>query len=658
MRISRVKTASFAISQDAEREALDRAKVEGNVRLHKRYLPLGKFLIVKAKGTDKGIFFKKKSTTIKRDHIYVDLAYANIYYVNPTGVLKSQLKVEKNDILRQVMNLSVQTLSTLNYVWERGSVRYEGLDKDAVTELMRRGLAVVYEPGDSQLLNIIKMAADERMVNKYSVKTSFFLLKYGDHRYDLPAFLKVAETIDESYERDPIRHSVKKIEETISYLFNCDSTLEEITYLPYIIFEHAGQGEAEAVSTMPVCPKGSRAKKGYPNEVKLAPISLSTELYDGNSVPIEKSTISFAELGGLQKAKSEIMEAIIYPLVSPELSKKFGKKSGGGLLLYGPPGCGKTQLARAAVTECGVSFFNVNVSDIMNQSGDEARKLHEVFEKAASSAPSIIFFDEIDALCSRKASADESKQKVLNQFLMDMSGVERMSEGVLVIAATNVPWELDPALRRAGRFSRQIYIPPPDMNARLEIFKICAKERPIAAGVNFVKLSELTEGYSGADIDQVCNMAASIPWKKALQGGSEQNITMEDFMTAVKEQSSSLIAWSLSAEELIKRSGEEVLYPDLLETVQKLNRLFTSGGRKEDKPALEKVLAWKLAELDRKELTKAMEEKADIEHKIMILEEKYRLKEASEDIYSKMLKEYNEKKNELDAKISELSTQK
>jgi SpoVK/Ycf46/Vps4 family AAA+-type ATPase len=309
--------------------------------------------------------------------------------------------------------------------------------------------------------------------------------------------------------------------------------------------------------------------------------------------------------------KEMINESIVYPLKNPELALKYGKKAGGGVIFYGPPGCGKTFIGKATAGECDASFLSVKISDIMDMYvGNTEKNIHSIFELARHSTPSIIFFDEIDGVGGRRDNSQQSFEKrAINQLLMEMDGVEYSNEGVLIVGSTNAPWYIDPALRRSGRFSRFIFFPEPDKKTREEVFRIQLKDKPVDAGVNFGRLARLTEGYSIADIKAVCSEAAAVPWKEALKRGSERPIQMADFLAATKKVKSSLPAWYGSVKKFLikeekkvsdkapqggrtivvehKRAQEELigdeerkLFSDLVKAVSKQGSLMDSTGRK------------------------------------------------------------------------------
>ncbi|MEM9824075.1 MAG: AAA family ATPase, partial [Bacteroidota bacterium] len=195
---------------------------------------------------------------------------------------------------------------------------------------------------------------------------------------------------------------------------------------------------------------------------------------------IERPKITFEEVGGMDKVKEEIRMKIIHPLEHPEIYKAYGKKIGGGILMYGPPGCGKTHLAKATAGQVKANFIAVGISDILDlYLGQSERNLHAIFEKARQLKPCVLFFDEVDALGANRTDMRQSAGRhLINQFLAELDGVEYSNEGVLILAATNAPWHLDPAFRRPGRFDRIIFVPPPDQAAREAILEIKLKDKP------------------------------------------------------------------------------------------------------------------------------------------------------------------------------------
>ena len=215
---------------------------------------------------------------------------------------------------------------------------------------------------------------------------------------------------------------------------------------------------------------------------------------------MERPTINFDDVGGMTKVKEEIRIKIIQPLLHPELYKAYGKKVGGGILLYGPPGCGKTHLARATAGQINASFISVGIHDVLDMwSGQSERKLHELFELARRRTPCVLFFDEIDALgASRSDMRHSSSKTLINQFLTEMDGLDSSNDGVLILGATNAPWHLDAAFRRPGRFDPIVFVQPPDVDGRHSILKILLKEKPVD-NIDYNSVAMETSDFSGAD---------------------------------------------------------------------------------------------------------------------------------------------------------------
>jgi transitional endoplasmic reticulum ATPase len=286
-------------------------------------------------------------------------------------------------------------------------------------------------------------------------------------------------------------------------------------------------------------------------------------------VPIEKPNINFENVGGLDSVKEEIRKAIVYPFQHPEIFKMYGKRAGEGILLYGPPGCGKTFIARAAAGECNANFLTMTISEILSKwVGDSERNVRSAFESARKYAPSILFFDEIDAVGGRRDESREGYAKrLVNEMLINLDGVQGPLEKVLVLAGTNSPWDVDPALRRPGRFSKLVFVPPPDEVSRKQIFKIHLKERPVDPAVSLDELASLTDGYSSADISQVCIESADIPLTEALSGRQPRKICRSDFQQVIEKRPSSLYPWFKLAKREVEGSGEQEVFQELLKVI-------------------------------------------------------------------------------------------
>jgi transitional endoplasmic reticulum ATPase len=285
----------------------------------------------------------------------------------------------------------------------------------------------------------------------------------------------------------------------------------------------------------------------------------------------ETQRITFAEVGGLDGVKKQIHRRIILPFQKPSLFQRFRRKAGGGILLYGPPGCGKTLIARATAGECGAKFFNVAVADILDMYiGESERKLHALFEQARRSAPAVVFFDEVEALGGkRQYSREATSSKLVSQFLSELDGFAQNNDNVLVMGATNVPWAVDPAFRRPGRFDRVMFVPPPDRAARLSILEALLRERPTAGEISCREIAELTPGFSGADLRNLVESAVDEAIEASISGGREMPVTMEHLRIALKAVKSTTTEWLTTARNYARYSNEGGQYDEVLEFLDK-----------------------------------------------------------------------------------------
>ncbi|PKP54514.1 MAG: AAA family ATPase [Candidatus Altiarchaeales archaeon HGW-Altiarchaeales-3] len=253
---------------------------------------------------------------------------------------------------------------------------------------------------------------------------------------------------------------------------------------------------------------------------------------------VEVPTTKWENIGGLDNVKNELKEAVEWPIKYPGVFKKMGIRPPKGVLLYGPPGCGKTLLAKAAANESEANFILVKGPELISKwVGESEKGVREIFKKARQTAPTMIFFDEIDSIAPRRDSSSGGShvtERVVNQILTEIDGVESL-DNVIIIGATNRQDMLDPALLRPGRFDSLILVPPPDGKARLEILKVHTRDMPIK-DVNLKKIAKMTSGYSGADIEGVCREAGMIALRDDISAGS---VTEEHFEKALKKVSAS-----------------------------------------------------------------------------------------------------------------------
>jgi SpoVK/Ycf46/Vps4 family AAA+-type ATPase len=285
---------------------------------------------------------------------------------------------------------------------------------------------------------------------------------------------------------------------------------------------------------------------------------------------LETSTVRLADVGGMTEVKKRLEAAFLAPMRNPELRKLYGKSLKGGLLLYGPPGCGKTFLAKAIAGELGASFFSVTLADVLDMYiGQSERNLGEIFATARRNAPCVLFLDEIDALGQRRSQLRSNTMRgTVNQLLTELDGVGASNDGVFVLAATNAPWDVDVALRRPGRLDRTVLVLPPDAAAREAILRHHLKDRPVA-NIDLAAAARRTDGYSGADLAHVCETAAERALLDSARTGAVRMIEMRDVDAAIGEVRPSIGPWLESARNVALFANEGGAYDDLLAYLRK-----------------------------------------------------------------------------------------
>ena len=285
-------------------------------------------------------------------------------------------------------------------------------------------------------------------------------------------------------------------------------------------------------------------------------------------LPFYKSTMSFDKVMGLEKIKKYLKENVVLAIKRPDLFKKYGKDLGVGLLLYGPPGVGKTYIVNAIAGESNANVIIARINQIVDMyTGNTEKNLHAIFEQARHNTPCIIFFDELDALGVKRGGGGEGGESsalrlAVNQFLVEMNGVEENPEGIFVIGATNQPWDIDPALKRSGRFGDSVYIRPPTYKERKATFDLYTQNKQ-RGRLNFGRLARATAGYSPADIKRICDKAAMRPLLHEYQFNKQRTLTMSDMMAILKDKDisgSSLDEWySMVKKDVISKTETQIV---------------------------------------------------------------------------------------------------
>ncbi|GAB3133624.1 ATP-binding protein [Microbispora hainanensis] len=337
----------------------------------------------------------------------------------------------------------------------------------------------------------------------------------------------------------------------------------------------------DAVARDPSLADPDLAARLTPQPVPAAPpYAPETPLYGAEA---ERSGVTFADVAGMEAVKESLRLKLLLPVQQPELFAAFGKRAGGGVLLYGPPGAGKTHLARAAAGELGAAFISVGLADILDMYiGSSERNLRATFEMARRHRPCVLFFDEVDALAARRSDMRQAHtRQLVNQFLAELDGVEEnANEGVLVLAATNAPWYIDVAFRRPGRFDQMVFVPPPDASARAAILRILCRDKPLAE-MDYDAVAKVTDGFVGADLKGVVDRAVETKLRQSISAGRPLPLTTNDLLTVAQATRPTAVKeWLGTARNYVLHANDSGAWDELMPWIDgKAGRTGKKGSK-------------------------------------------------------------------------------
>lgn len=283
---------------------------------------------------------------------------------------------------------------------------------------------------------------------------------------------------------------------------------------------------------------------------------------------IARPELTLDDVAGMEDAKQRLRLGFLEPLRNEELREAFGQALKSSLLLWGPPGCGKTYLAKALAGELGLFFIHVGIADMLDMwIGSSERNVSQIFDEARHMSPTVLFIDELDALGHKRAHLQTSgTRNVVNQLLLELDGAVTNNEGILVLGATNQPWDIDPALLRPGRFDRQVLVLPPDQAAREAILAHHLRRAPVEQ-LDLTSIARRTEGYSGADLSQVCSRAVEFALHASVSAGSTKPVNSEDLERALADTAATTDGWFRLAENYVQFADDGGQYDELAQYI-------------------------------------------------------------------------------------------